>query len=101
MLGCITDQFIGAASDRYSRFIIPECAIYEQLYSTGLCTNGTPRPAPVGYAPHSPALVEEAMRCFAEAEKSGGGNETAFCAGIVASDCWKAGLTFIRRGPAL
>jgi len=47
------------------------CAIPTSGFTTPVyCTNGMPRPAP-GWlrSARSPALVEEAMRCFAEAEK--------------------------------
>src|SRR5258708_12666948 len=70
----ITDQFIGAASDRY----VERQSIfqglrdpYEQLYYTGLSHERHAKTQLlVGYPPHTLLpLVEEAMRCFAEAEK--------------------------------
>jgi tetratricopeptide (TPR) repeat protein len=75
MLGLsITDQFIGAAGDRYLEVqsIFQELRDpYEQLYYTGLLHERHAKTQLlVGYAPHTLLpLVEEAMRCFAEAEK--------------------------------
>jgi hypothetical protein len=70
----MTDQFIGVASDRYievqsifQRLRDP----YEQLYYTGILHERRAKTQLlVDYAPHTlRPLVEEAMRCFAEAEK--------------------------------
>src|SRR5258708_25526100 len=75
MLGlAITDQFIGAASDRYLEVQSIFQGLrdpYEQLYYTGLLHERHAKTQLlVGYAPHTLLpLVEEAMRCFAEAEK--------------------------------
>jgi tetratricopeptide (TPR) repeat protein len=75
MLGlAITDQFIGAASDRYNEVlsIFQELRDpYEQLYYAGLLHERRAKTQLlVGYAPHTLLpLVEEAMRCFGEAEK--------------------------------
>src|SRR5947208_15590994 len=75
MLGLsITDQFIGAANDRYlevqSIFQGLRDA-YEQLYYTGLLHERHAKTLLlVGYAPHTLLpLEQEAMHCFAEAEK--------------------------------
>src|SRR5258708_35070049 len=70
----ITDQFIGAASDRYIEVQSIFQGLrepYEQLYYTGLLHERRAKTQLlVGYAPHTlRPLVEEAMRCFAEAEK--------------------------------
>jgi hypothetical protein len=75
MLGlAITDQFIGASGDRH----IEELSIfqslsypYEQLYYARLLHQRRAKTQLlVGYAPHTLLpLIEEAMRCFAEAEK--------------------------------
>src|SRR5260370_15140365 len=75
MLGlAITDQFIGAASDRYAE--AQSCFqslrdSYERLYYSGLLHERRAKAQLlVGYAPHILLpLVEEAMHCFAEAEK--------------------------------
>jgi len=75
MLGlAITDQFIGATSDRYLQVqsIFEGLSDpYERLYYTGLLHERHAKTQLlVGYAPHTLLpLVEEAMRCFAEAEK--------------------------------
>lgn len=75
MLGLtITDQFIGATTDRYAEaqacFQILKDP-YERHYYTGLLHERRAKAQLlVGYAPHVLLpLVEEAMRCFAEAEK--------------------------------
>jgi hypothetical protein len=71
---CIVDQFIGAASDRYAEALGIFEALhdpYERLYYSGLLHERRAKTQlVVGYAPHTllPS-VEEAMRCFAEAEK--------------------------------
>jgi hypothetical protein len=75
MLGlAMADQFIGAASDRYIEVQSIFQGLrdpYEQLYYTGiLCERRAKTQLLVGYAPHTlRPLVEEAMLCFAEAEK--------------------------------
>jgi len=75
MLGlAITDQFIGAASDRYleAQSIFQSLRDpYERLYYTGLLHERHAKTQLlVGYAPHILLpLIEEAMSCFAEAEK--------------------------------
>ena len=75
MLGlAITDQFIGAASDRYIEVQSIFQGLrdpYEKLYYTGLLHERRAKTQLlVGYAPHTLLpLVDEAMRCFAEAEK--------------------------------
>ncbi len=75
MLGlAITDQFIGAASDRYAEVQSIFQGLrdpYEQLYYAGLLHERHAKTQLLaGYAPHTLLpLVEEAMRCFAEAEK--------------------------------
>jgi hypothetical protein len=75
MLGlAITDQFIGAANDRYleAQSIFQSLRDpYEQLYYTGLLHERHAKTQLlVGYAPHILLpLIEEAMHCFAEAEK--------------------------------
>ena len=75
MLGlAITDQFIGAASDRYNEAQSIFQSLrdpYERLYYTGLLHERHAKTQlVVGYAPHVLLpLVEEAMRCFADAEK--------------------------------
>jgi hypothetical protein len=70
----MTDQFIGAASDRYlevQSIFQGLCDPYERLYYTGILHERRAKTQLlVGYAPHTlRPLVEEAMRCFAEAEK--------------------------------
>ncbi len=85
MLGlAITDQFIGAASDRYIEVQSIFQGLrdpYEQFYYTGLLHERHAKTQlMVGYAPHT--LLPLAMT-------------TVFSAGIVASDYWKAGPTFI------
>jgi hypothetical protein len=70
----ITDQFIGAASDRYHEVLSIFQGLqdpYEQLYYTGILHERRAKTQLlVGHAPHTlRPLVEEAMRCFAEAEK--------------------------------
>jgi len=75
MLGLtITDQFIGAVSDRYSE--AQTCFqnlrdSYERHYYCGLLHERRAKAQLlVGYAPHILLpLIQEAMRCFAEAEK--------------------------------
>ena len=75
MLGlAITDQFIGATSDRYTeaRTIFQSLRDpYEQFYYTGLLFERRAKAQlVVGYEPHILLpLIHEAMRCFAEAEK--------------------------------
>src|SRR5437773_12326684 len=75
MLGLsITDQFLGAASDRYveAQSCFPSLRdSYERLYYSGLLHERRAKAQLlVGYAPHILLpLVEEAMHCFAEAEK--------------------------------
>jgi hypothetical protein len=75
MLGlAITDQFIGGASDRYAEVQSIFQGLrepYERFYYTGLLFERRSKAQLlVGYAPHILLpLVEEAMRCFAEAEK--------------------------------
>jgi hypothetical protein len=75
MLGlAMADQFIGAASDRYIEVQSIFQGLhdpYEQLYYTGILHERRAKTQLlVGYAPHTlRPLVEEAMRCFAEAEK--------------------------------
>ena len=69
-----SDQFIGAASDRYIEVQTIFQGLrdpYERLYYTGLLHERHAKTQLlVGYAPHVLLpLVEEAMRCFAEAEK--------------------------------
>ncbi len=75
MLGlAITDQFIGATSDRYAEVQSIFQGLrepYERFYYTGLLFERRAKAQLlVGYAPHILLpLVQEAMRCFAEAEK--------------------------------
>jgi hypothetical protein len=75
MLGlAMTDQFIGATSDRYIEVQSIFQGLrdpYEQHYYTGILHERRAKTQLlVGYAPHIlRPLVEEAMRCFAEAEK--------------------------------
>ncbi len=75
MLGlAITDQFIGTSSDRYgeAQSIFQSLRDpYEQHYYTGLVHERRAKAQLlVGYSPHILLpLIEEAMRCFAEAEK--------------------------------
>jgi hypothetical protein len=75
MLGlAITDQFSGAASDRYSevRNIFESLGdAYERSYYMGLLYERRAKAQlEAGCSPHILLpLVEEAMRCFAEAEK--------------------------------
>jgi len=75
MLGLsLTDQFIGAASDRYIEVQSLFQGLrdpYEQLYYTGILYERRARTQLlVGYPPHTlRPFVEEAMRCFEEAEK--------------------------------
>jgi hypothetical protein len=75
MLGlAITDQFIGASSDRYAEGLSIFQSLrdpYERLYYCGLLHERRAKAQLlVGYAPHILLpLIEEAMRCFAEAEK--------------------------------
>jgi hypothetical protein len=70
----MTDQFIGAASDRYVEVQSLFQSLrdpYEQLYYTGILHERRAKTQLlVGYVPHTlRPLVEEAMHCFAEAEK--------------------------------
>jgi hypothetical protein len=75
MLGlAITDQFTGAASDRYSEVqnIFQSLRdAYERSYYSGLLHERRAKAQlHAGRSPHTLLpLVEEAMRCFAEAEK--------------------------------
>ena len=75
MLGlAITDQFIGATTDRYTEVHSIFQTLrdpYERFYYTGLLFERRAKAQLlVGYAPHILLpLVHEAMRCFAEAEK--------------------------------
>jgi len=75
MLGlAITDQFIGATTDRYTEVHSIFQTLrdpYERFYYTGLLFERRAKAQlTVGYAPHILLpLVHEAMRCFAEAEK--------------------------------
>jgi len=75
MLGlAITDQFIGATSDRYLEVQAIFQGLrdpYEKLYYMGLLHERHAKTQLlVGYAPHTLLpLVEEAMHCFSEAEK--------------------------------
>jgi hypothetical protein len=71
----ITDQFIGATSDRYieAQSIFQSLRDpYEQMYYSGLLHERRAKAQLlVGYSPHILLpLFEEAMRCFAEAEKT-------------------------------
>jgi len=75
MLGlAITDQFLGEGSDRYeeARKIFQSLADpYERFYYTGLLHERRAKAQlHAGRAPHTlMPLLEEALRCFAEAEK--------------------------------
>jgi hypothetical protein len=75
MLGlAITDQFIGAATDRYAEVQTIFQSLrdpYEKQYYCGLLHERRAKAQlVVGYSPHVLLpLIEEAMRCFAEAEK--------------------------------
>jgi tetratricopeptide (TPR) repeat protein len=75
MLGLsITDQFLGASSARYAEALSIFQSLhdpYERLYYSGLLHERRAKAQLlVGYAPHTLLpLIEEAMRCFAEAEK--------------------------------
>ncbi len=75
MLGlAITDQFIGASRDRFgeAQSIFQSLRDpYEQLYYAGLLHERRAKAQLLaGYSPHILLpLIEEAMRCFAEAEK--------------------------------
>jgi len=72
---------------------------YEQLYYTGLLHERHAKTSSWSATPRTLflPLVEEAMRCFAQAEKiRPAGMTTVFSAGIVASDCWKAVSTSFR-----
>src|ERR1700738_4735717 len=75
MLGlAITDQFLGAAADRYPEVLSLFQSLrdpYERFYYTGLLYERRAKAQLlVGYSAHILLpLVEEAMRCFAEAEK--------------------------------
>jgi tetratricopeptide (TPR) repeat protein len=69
----ITDQFCGAASDRYAEvegLFLRLADRYERLYYSGLLHERRAKAQMnVGRSPQSLApLFEEAMRCFAEAE---------------------------------
>ena len=70
----ITDQFIGARTDRYAEVQAAFQALkdpYERFYYTGLLYERRAKAQlRVDYLPHTLLpLFEEAMRCFAEAEK--------------------------------
>ena len=70
----ITDQFLGAQSDRYLEAQSAFESLhdpYEQLYYVGILHERRAKvQLLIGYAPHIlRPLVEEAMRCFSEAEK--------------------------------
>src|SRR5260370_12354692 len=75
MLGlAITDQFIGAASDRYLQVqSIFQCLRdpYERLYYAGILHERHAKTQLlVGYAPHTLLpLVEESMQCFSQAAR--------------------------------
>ncbi len=75
MLGlALTDQFTGGASDRYAEVknIFQSLKdLYERLYYTGLLHERRAKAQlRAGHLPHTLLpLFEEAMRCFAEAEK--------------------------------
>lgn len=75
MLGlAITDQFIGAATDRYAEAESCFASLrdpYERLYYSGLLHERRAKAQlHAGYAPHILLpLLEEAMQCFAEAER--------------------------------
>jgi tetratricopeptide (TPR) repeat protein len=75
MLGlAITDQFTGAASDRYAEVqgIFQSLRdLYERSYYLGLLHERRAKAQlHSGYAPHILLpLIQDAMRCFAEAEK--------------------------------
>ena len=75
MLGlAITDQFLGAAGDRYPEALSIFQSLrepYERFYYTGLLYERRAKAQLlVGYSAHILLpLIEEAMRCFAEAEK--------------------------------
>lgn len=70
----LTDQFIGARTDRYAEVEAAFKALkdpYERLYYMGLLYERRAKAQlRVDYLPHTLLpLFEEAMRCFAEAEK--------------------------------
>ena len=70
----ITDQFCGDASDRYGEvegLFLRLTDRYERLYYTGVLHERRAKAQMhVGRSPHTlTPLFEEAMRCFAEAEK--------------------------------
>ena len=70
----LTDQFIGARTDRYAEVQAAFEALkdpYERLYYTGLLYERRAKAQlRMDYLPHTLVpLFEEAMRCFAEAEK--------------------------------
>src|SRR6267378_1183625 len=102
MLGlAITDQFIGAASDRYLEVqsIFQGLAILTRSSTTrGYCTNDTPRPSFSSatlrtlFCPwlRKPCTVLPKPRKSARLAMT-----TVFFAGIVASACWRAALIFI------
>ncbi len=75
MLGLtITDQFTGAAGDRYPEVLAIFQGLrdpYERNYYTGLLHERRAKAQlRAGYSPHILLpLIEEALRCFAEAEK--------------------------------
>ncbi len=70
----ITDQFAGAGSDRYAeaeKVFLSLTDPYERLYYTGILHERRAKAQlRAGRSPHTLLpLVEEAMRCFEEAEK--------------------------------
>ena len=75
MLGLtITDQFLGVSSDRYNEVLAIFQGLrdpYERLYYSGLLHERRAKAQlHAGYSPHILLpLVEEAMQCFAEAQK--------------------------------
>ena len=75
MLGLtITDQFLGVSSDRYNEVLAIFQGLrdpYERLYYSGLLHERRAKAQlHAGYSPHILLpLVEEAMHCFAEAQK--------------------------------
>jgi len=86
MLGlAITDQFIGATPTRSST-------------TWGYCTNDTPRRSSLSAMLRTPSCLWWRKLCtvFQKRKKSARlVMTTVFFAGIVASGCWRAGLTFI------
>jgi len=105
MLGLsLTDQFIGAASDRYMEVQSLFLGLrdpYEQLYYTGILYERRARTQLlVGYARTLCGLSWK-KPCAALRKRKRFGRRamtTAFFAGIAASDCWKAGTIFTSSG---